>query len=78
MNDTLPIVQKIYDKLMANKTNEERMLMGFSMNESSRKIVLSTIKDKKNWRVELFLRFYEDDFDEETKEKIKNYLKKSI
>jgi hypothetical protein len=31
---------------------------------------MSTIKDKKNWRKEMFLRFYGDEFSPEQKEKI--------
>jgi hypothetical protein len=70
MNDTHPEIEKVYSSMMMKKSGEERMLMGFSMYEAAREIVLSTISDKENWRVSYFERFYQNDFDEQTKIKI--------
>ncbi len=36
--------------------------MCFSMLNTARRIVLSTIKDKKKWRRDMFMRFYGDEF----------------
>lgn len=74
MNDTSKKIEDLYFDMIIKKTPIERLKMGFSMLESARKIVLSTIKDKKNIKRELFLRFYGDDFDHITKKKIiKNF-----
>ncbi len=75
-NDTSPNIEMIFDNMMNLLTNTDKLKLGFSMFESTKKIVLSTIKDKENWRVSLFLRFYDNDFDEITKKKIVNTLKK--
>ncbi len=70
MNDTDPVVKKIYHDMLMKKTNEERMIMGFSMYESAKQIASSSIKDKNNLKVELFKRFYKNDFNEENQRKI--------
>ena len=76
INDTNCEIERIYNEMIFNKTQEERAKMGFSMFESARKIVLSTIDKSKNWRTELFLRFYGDDFNEKTKMKLINIFTK--
>jgi hypothetical protein len=70
MKDTSEKVERIYNEMMMKKTPEERVKMCFSMLGTARRIVLSTIKDKKNWRKEMFLRFYGDEFTPMQKEKI--------
>jgi hypothetical protein len=70
MKDTSEKVERIYNEMIMRKTPEERVKMCFSMLSTARRIVLSTIKDKKNWRKELFLRFYGDEFTPKQKEKI--------
>ncbi len=76
MNDTNPKIEKIYHKMLMEKSYEERFLMGVSMFETTKEIILSTIEDKENWYKEFFLRLYKDDFDELTKEKILKHLEK--
>lgn len=70
MKDTNEKVERIYNQMIMNKTPEERVKMCFSMLNTARRIVLSTIKDKKNWRKEMFLRFYGDEFSPTQREKI--------
>jgi hypothetical protein len=70
MKDTSEKMEKIYNEMIMKKTPEERVKMCFSMLNTARRIVLSTIKDKKNWRKEMFLRFYGDEFSNPQKEKI--------
>lgn len=70
MNDTHPLIEKKMQELIIKKSEEERLSMAFSMFDFAREIVFSTIKNKKKWRKEMFLRFYGDDFDEITKVKI--------
>lgn len=60
--------------MFMKKSPEERVKMCFSMLNTARRIVLSTIKDKKNWRKEMFLRFYGDEFSPAQKEKIISVL----
>lgn len=62
MKDTSEKMEKIYNEMIMKKTPEERVKMCFSMLNTARRIVLSTIKDKKNWRREMFIRFYGDEF----------------
>lgn len=70
MKDTNENMERIYNEMIMKKTPEERVKMCFSMLNTARRIVLSTIKDKKNWRKEMFLRFYGDEFSPIQKEKI--------
>ena len=70
MKDTTNKIQAVYHKMFKEKTFTERAMMGFSMYETSRKITLSTIKNSSNWKTEFFIKFYGNDFDEETKTKI--------
>ena len=74
MKDTSEKMEQIYNDMIMKKTPEERVKMGFSMLHSARRIVLSTITDKKNWRKEMFLRFYGDEFSPTQKEKILHAL----
>jgi hypothetical protein len=63
----------VYRKIIAKKTGEERMLMGFSMLNFSRMLVLSSIgKDISpgETRRKLFLRFYRNDFKKEERDRI--------
>jgi hypothetical protein len=70
MKDTSEKMERIYNEMLMKKTPEERVKMCFSMLNAARRIVMSTIKDKKNWRKEMFLRFYGDEFSPEQKKKI--------
>lgn len=76
MNDTSPEVASLFNKLMMNKTGQERLKMGFSMFDMARKQVLASIlkqnpnADPREIRRELFLRFYGQDFTPEECEKI--------
>ena len=74
MKDTSEKMELIYNEMLMSKTPEERVKMCFSMLSTARRIVLSTIKDKKNWRKEMFLRFYGDEFTPSQKEKILSTL----
>ena len=76
MNDTIPKIENLYHKMLMEKSNEERMLMGFSMFESAKKIAALSIKNKKNLSVELFKRFYKNDFNEKDLNTITKAIKK--
>ncbi len=77
MKDTNEKMEQIYNKLLMKKTPEERFKMCFSMLNTARRIVLSTIKDKIKWRGEMFLRFYGDEFTPAQREKILQALENS-
>ena len=76
MNDTHPIIKNLYHKMLMEKSNEERMLMGFSMLESAKKMILLSLKNNKNLKGELFKRLYKNDFNEKKLKKIIKYIKK--
>jgi len=77
MSDTTPEIQDIMDEIYKSKSGEEKLLIALSMFETARKIVLSSIPlnlSDKNVRIELFLRFYGNDFNEKEKDKIISIL----
>jgi len=83
MKDTAPEIDDILHDLFRSKTGEERLLMGCSMFDFSKEIVISSIKQKrptinhKDLKIEVFNRLYASDFDEETFQKIQKYLCKA-
>jgi hypothetical protein len=77
MNDTSPTVQKQYHDLLMQKTNEERLLMGLSMFESAREMVMASFQnDSSNLekKIHLLHRFYGNDFSEQEMKKIEKHL----
>jgi hypothetical protein len=68
MNDTQPEMAKLYHQLLMAKTGEERLIMGCSMFDFAKSIVISSIKNDNprlspsEIRQELFKRFYQNDF----------------
>ena len=73
MNDTDPMIQKMLDERYQKMTGEERLKIGFSMFDTARAIVLSSLPQdlsSEDRAVQLFLRFYEHDFSSEEREKI--------
>jgi hypothetical protein len=73
-NDTSPEIDDLYYSLMMKKTPQERLKDALSMFDMAQKIVLASLNVNDNPRKELFLRFYENDFDSKTKDKILKYL----
>lgn len=70
-------VELIYRKMIAEKTGEERLLMGFSMFDFSSRILLSSIKDKappEKLREIIFLRLYRNDFSKKQQKEILKHL----
>ena len=73
MNDTDPMIQKMLDERYQKMTGDERLKIGFSMYDTARAIVLSSLPQdlsSEDRAVQLFLRFYEHDFSSEEREKI--------
>lgn len=83
MNDTAPEVDILLHKLNRSKSGEERLMMGCSMFDFAKEIVVSSIKQKdpaiddKNLKIKLFNRLYSNDFDKKTILKIQKHLNKS-
>lgn len=70
MKDTTPKIIERFNKMMMKFSAEERLKMGFSMNETSRKIVVASLLARKpqavpqKKRLVLFNRFYQKEFDQ--------------
>ena len=81
--DTHPHISKILRESMMNKTGEERLKMGFSMVEFSRKLVESSIRFSEPGISELALkqkmlsRFYGHDFEKPELEKILHFIEQT-
>lgn len=80
MKDTSPVIAKKFYELMKKRSNEERLLAGCSMFDTSKAIVISSIYNRSQkispagMKKELFLRFYGAEFSEPRKKKILNVL----
>ena len=77
MNDTSPEMKKLYRKLLMQKTGEERFLMGLSMCDSAKRIVLSSFPEDlsdSEKKTRLLRRYYSNDFSEEELKKIEQWL----
>lgn len=80
MNDTLPEIEKLFRKKIMEKSGEERLKMGFSMFDFTRKQVIASVKmktpraDNQELRKAIFLRFYGHEYSPEEQEKILNAI----
>lgn len=80
MKDTSPEMERRFQKMIMQKTGQERMRMGFSMFEMARKQVISSILVEKpdatpnEIKAGIFNRFYGQDYSPEEREKILNLL----
>jgi len=78
MDDTRPEIAKKVREEFQSKSPQERLKMGFSMHTTSKYLVGCAIAKEtytcRDFRKQLFLKFYGNDFDEETKRKILNFL----
>lgn len=81
MDDTHPVVKEEYHRRLMQASGETRMIMGSRMFDACREMVLASLPEELSEdeiRVRLFLRFYGNDFNEETREKIVGYLEKWV
>jgi hypothetical protein len=80
MNDTHPGVDAKMNELLRARTPEERLLMGASMFDTAKAMVLAGIRRDRpdlgepGVRRALFLRFYADDFDPPRREQIAEWI----
>lgn len=73
MNDTPSFVEYIYRQKIMERSNEERLTMGSCMFDAARKMILASFPKNmspQEKRKSLFLRFYSNDFDQTTKQRI--------
>jgi hypothetical protein len=80
MTDTSFEIENKISHYYHSKTGEEKLLIALKMFETARSIVLSSFSPNlsdEEIRSKLFLRFYEGDFDDFTKEKILRKLRKT-
>lgn len=78
MNDTSVKIQSKYHDLLMQSTNEERFLMGISMFETAREIVIAScpnINSELDKKIHLLKRFYSNDFSADQMNKIITHLK---
>ncbi len=65
MKDTSDKINKLYHKMLMKKSGEERFLMGISLCETVRKMVLASFPDNINEdekHMKLLLRYYKNEF----------------
>ncbi|MBF0104784.1 MAG: hypothetical protein HQM16_05605 [Deltaproteobacteria bacterium] len=73
MTDTDPKTEAIYAKMIMAKSGVERLKMGLSMFDMSKKIVIASIRatgNTDNMTRQLLIRFYQDVLDSDTIDKI--------
>ena len=73
MNDTPENIDEIYRKMLMQQTGEKRILMGLSMFDLAARLMISSIKEMhtaKDFKKQIFLRMYDNDFTQAEKEKI--------
>jgi hypothetical protein len=73
MIDTVPSIAEKLNQIYLKKSGEEKLLIALKMFETSRDIVISSLPEnlsETELRKKLFLRFYGNEFDEITKNKI--------
>jgi len=78
MNDTPENIDEIYRKMLMALTGEKRILMSLSMFDLAARLMISSIKEMyeaKDFKKQIFLRMYNNDFTQTEKEKILLSLK---
>ena len=84
MNDTHPDVAVRFRDLMMSKTGQERLLMGCSMYDTAKQIVINSICNRQpgitdaEIKREIFLRFYGPEFRQAERDKFFSALASDI
>jgi len=82
MKDTKPEIEELFNKMLMQKSNEERLIMGCEMYDDAVRIVKSSIlNDHPNigsaeLLKQIFFRFYGNDFGKSDMDKIVSALQK--
>lgn len=83
MNDTSLLLKQKMQELMQARSPEQRLIMGCSMFNCSKRLVINAILRQTpnlapfELRTELFLKFYGNEFDVDHSEKIIRHLSRS-
>jgi len=78
MDDTHPLVAAEFRKRLMKLSGETRMVMASRMFDACREIVMASLPKgltSAEIKVNIFLRFYGNDFDRKQRDAIVNYLK---
>lgn len=84
MNDTHPDVAIRFRELIMRKSGEQRLLMGCSMYDTAKQIVLSAVRNRRpgitdaEIKREIFLRFYGPEFSRAERDKFFSALASDI
>jgi len=76
MNDNSPEMSAHYRSMMMKKSPEERLMMGCSMFDTAKEIMISSIQCQhpkltpQQLKAEIFLRLYKNDFNDSDRKKI--------
>ena len=73
MNDTPENIDEVYRKMLMKLTGEKRILMSLSMFDLAAELMISRIMEMyaaKDFKKQIFLRMYDNDFTQAEKEKI--------
>ncbi|MHB1274626.1 MAG: hypothetical protein ACYCXQ_10325 [Candidatus Humimicrobiaceae bacterium] len=73
MNDTPENIEEIYRKMLMKLPGEKRILMSLSMFDLAAELMISSIREMhsvKDFKKQVFLRMYDNDFTQAEKEKI--------
>jgi len=70
VNDTSPEMERLYREMIMRKSPSERLHMVFDMGAFVKRLVRASIGDREDWREQLFLRYYKDDFTPEQRDRI--------
>jgi hypothetical protein len=82
MKDTKPEIEEKFKKMLMQKSNEERLIMGCEMFDDAMRIVRSSILndypdiDSAELLKQIFFRFYGNDFSKSDLDKIVSALQK--
>ena len=81
MKDTPEAVEKMYHDMLMSRTPAERVRMACSMHATARAIIRAGIPDdawetEKDLRIEVFKRFYREDFTPEEMDRIVEGLRR--
>ena len=73
MNDTPENIDEAYRKMLMKLTGEKRILMSLTMFDLAAELMISRITElyaEKDFKKQIFLRMYDNDFTQAEKEKI--------
>ncbi len=83
MKDTHPEIEEKFFRMLMEKSGEERLKMGFAMDETARRLVIASLlvqnqeTSEKDIKIAVFERFYINDLSSEVRQKIVERIRRS-